>query len=102
MKGKEGGGYIVDRTATSAAPGPCPSAPIERPVALDLCVGLGGWAEGLVAVGYHVIGVDIEDMFAALGEPKPDHFELVIADICKVRGADYAHVSLIVGSLARG
>lgn len=75
-----------------------PAAGSRRPVALDLCVGLGGWAEGLVAVGYHVIGVDIEDMFAALGEPKPDHFELVIADICKVNGADYAHVSLIVGS----
>jgi hypothetical protein len=69
-----------------------------RPVALDLCVGLGGWAAGLVAAGYDVIGVDIEDMFAALNEPRPDHFELVIADICKVRGADYAHVSLIVGS----
>lgn len=69
-----------------------------RPVALDLCVGLGGWAEGLTSVGYYVIGVDIEDMFAALGEPKPDHFELVLADICNINGADYAHVSLIVGS----
>jgi site-specific DNA-cytosine methylase len=70
----------------------------DRPIALDICCGLGGWSEGLVAAGWHVIGVDIEDMFAALNEPRPDHFELVIADICKVRGADYAHVSLIVGS----
>ncbi len=37
-------------------------------------------------------------MFAALGEPKPEHFELVIGDICKLRGADYAQVQLIVGS----
>lgn len=70
----------------------------ERPVALDLCVGLGGWAEGLIMEGWRVIGVDIEDMFAALGKTKPEHFELVLADICNVRGADYAHVRLIVGS----
>ncbi len=70
----------------------------ERPVALDLCVGLGGWVDGLTAEGWHVIGVDIEDMFAALGEPKPEHFELRIEDICNVRGADYAFVDLIVGS----
>jgi hypothetical protein len=69
-----------------------------RPVALDLCTGLAGWASGLTAAGWHVIGVDIEDMFAALGEPYPENFELVIEDICNVRGADYAHVDLIVGS----
>lgn len=69
-----------------------------RPVALDLCVGLGGWVSGLTAEGWRVIGIDIEDMFAALNEPKPDHFDLVIEDICNVRGADYAHVDLIVGS----
>lgn len=70
----------------------------DRPIALDLCTGLGGWASGLTAVGWHVIGVDIEDMFAALGEPRPEHFELVIENICNIRGADYAHVDLIVGS----
>lgn len=71
---------------------------MDRPVALDICCGLGGWASGLIDAGFHVIGVDIEDMFAALGEPQPEHFELVLADICNIRGADYAHVSLIVGS----
>jgi hypothetical protein len=72
---------------------------MTRPVALDLCCGLGGWASGLIAAGWHVIGVDIENMFAALGEPMPpEHFELVLADICEINGADYAHVSLIVGS----
>jgi hypothetical protein len=71
---------------------------MSRPVALDLCVGLGGWVEGLTAEGWQVIGIDIEDMFAALGEPKPDHFGLIIEDICNIRGADYAHVDLIVGS----
>lgn len=71
---------------------------VDRPVALDLCVGLGGWVNGLTAEGWRVIGIDIEDMFAALNEPRPDHFDLVIEDICNVRGADYAHVDLIVGS----
>lgn len=70
----------------------------ERPIAIDLCVGLAGWTSGLTAAGWRVIGIDIEDMFAALGEPKPEHFELVIQDICNVRGADYPHVRLIVGS----
>lgn len=71
---------------------------MSRPTALDLCVGLGGWAKGLIAEGWFVIGVDIEDMFTVLGEPKPEHLELVIQNICNVKGADYAHVSLIVGS----
>jgi hypothetical protein len=31
-----------------------------RPLAIDLFSGLGGWAEGLLAEGYRVIGFDIE------------------------------------------
>jgi len=31
-----------------------------RPLAIDLFCGLGGWAEGLLAEGYDVIGFDIE------------------------------------------
>ena len=30
------------------------------PLAIDLFCGLGGWTEGLLAEGYHVIGFDIE------------------------------------------
>ena len=44
---------------------------MRRPLAVDLCSGLGGWAEGLEAEGWDVIRVDIEDMFAATGTPKP-------------------------------
>lgn len=70
----------------------------DRPVALDLCCGLGGWTEGLIAEGWRVIGIDIEDMFASIGEPKPSNFELVVQSIMDTNGADYAHVGLIVAS----
>lgn len=30
-----------------------------KPVALDLCCGMGGWTDGLLAVGFDVVGVDI-------------------------------------------
>lgn len=36
-----------------------------KPVALDLCCGLGGWAEGLIAAGWEVWGFDIEEAFRA-------------------------------------
>jgi len=34
--------------------------PSARPLAIDLYCGLGGWADGLLAEGYEVIGFDIE------------------------------------------
>lgn len=30
-----------------------------KPVALDLCCGMGGWTDGLIAAGFDVVGVDI-------------------------------------------
>jgi hypothetical protein len=69
-----------------------------RPLAIDLFTGLHGWAEGLIAEGFEVIGFDIEDMSLLLGEPKPDHFHLVIQDVLTLHGAQFKDAALIVGS----
>lgn len=69
-----------------------------RPLAIDLFTGLHGWAEGLIAEGWRVKGYDIEDMSALVGEPKPDHFELVLQDVLTVHGSEFADADLIVGS----
>lgn len=74
-----------------------------RPLAIDLYTGLHGWAEGLIATGWRVIGYDIEDMSAVVGEPlPPEHFELVLQDVLTLNGADLvaAHpdLAMIVGS----
>lgn len=34
-----------------------------RPLVVDLCCGLGGWAEGFLADGWDVVGFDIDDAF---------------------------------------
>lgn len=70
----------------------------ERPLAIDMFSGLGGWAEGLIAEGWRVIGVDIEDMFAACGASKPEHYELWIRDVLTVHGAELKDAGLIVSS----
>lgn len=33
------------------------------PIAFDLCCGKGGWAKGLIAVGWDVVGVDVDGRF---------------------------------------
>ena len=71
---------------------------MSRPLAIDLCVGLGGWAEGLIAAGFRVVGFDIEDMFKALGESKPEHFSLVLQDIRTLHGSQFRDAALIVAS----
>jgi hypothetical protein len=72
--------------------------PDERPLAIDMFSGLGGWAEGLIAEGWRVIGVDIEDMFAACGAAKPEHYELWLRDVLTVHGAEFKDADLIVSS----
>jgi len=50
-----------------------------KPLALDLACGKGGWSLGLLATGWDVIGVDIEDMGGY-----PEKAKLVIADILEI------------------
>jgi hypothetical protein len=69
-----------------------------RPLAIDLCCGLTGWGEGLIAEGWDVIGYDIEDMFAKFGQCQPEHFELRVRDILTINGSELANADLIVAS----
>lgn len=60
-------------------------------IALDLCCGKGGWAHGLIAAGWTVIGFDTE--------PQPDYPGTFIqADARTVRGWAGFGASLIVAS----
>jgi hypothetical protein len=65
-----------------------------KPLALDLCSGLGGWAEGLLAAGWDVIGFDIEHRF--IGRYPG---QLVLQDIRTIDGTRMrGRVDLIVAS----
>lgn len=71
---------------------------VVRPLAIDLFTGLHGWAEGFIAEGYRVVGYDIIDMSEIVGKPKPEHFELVIADVLTLHGAQFKDAEIIVAS----
>ena len=76
---------LIEREGNSSSRDHAPASGFalegQRPIAVDLFSGLGGWTEGLVAAGWHVIRFDIEDMCKLLGEPYPEHFSLVIQDV---------------------
>lgn len=66
-----------------------------KPLAIDLYCGLGGWTEGLLAEGWEVIGFDIErHEYDELRYPA----QLVVADVLKLHGRQFASADLIVGS----
>lgn len=66
-----------------------------KPYAIDLYCGLGGWADGLLAEGYDVIGYDIEAHdYGTGGYPGT----LVLRDVRSIHGSEFKHASLIVGS----
>ncbi|HKS70360.1 MAG TPA: DNA cytosine methyltransferase [Ktedonobacterales bacterium] len=67
----------------------------RRPLAIDLCCGLGGWAEGLLASGYDVIGFDIERH--EYGEHRYPA-TLVIQDMLTLHGSQLRDAALIVAS----
>jgi hypothetical protein len=65
------------------------------PLAIDLFCGLGGWAEGLLDVGYRVIGFDIERH--EYGEHRYPG-ELVLQDVLTLHGSQFKDAALIVAS----
>ena len=68
-----------------------------RPVAIDLCCGLGGWTHGLLAEGWDVIGFDIERH--EYGDKRyPAH--LILESILNLNGHDWKPLrpSLVVAS----
>ena len=77
----------------------CDRNQTEKPLAIDLYCGLGGWAEGFLSEGYRVIGFDIERHdYGTGGYPG----ELVLRDVRSLTGADlvreYGIPAVIVGS----
>lgn len=66
-----------------------------KPLAIDLFCGLGGWAEGLLAEGYEVVGFDIERH--QYGDDKYPA-QLVLQDILTIHGKQFKDAALIVAS----
>ncbi len=66
-----------------------------RPLAIDLFCGLGGWAEGLLAEGYDVVGYDIEaHEYGDMRYPG----KLIIQDVLTLHGSQFKDAALIVAS----
>ena len=66
-----------------------------KPLAIDLYCGLGGWTEGLLAEGWTVVGIDIEEH--VYGEHRYPA-GLIIQDVLTVTGSAFSEVDLIVAS----
>lgn len=66
-----------------------------QPVAIGLFAGLGGWAEGLLAAGYYVVGFDIEQH--VYGDQRYPA-QLVVQDVLTLHGSQFKDAALIVAS----
>jgi hypothetical protein len=82
---------VIGATSVRSAP----SLPPRKPVAIDLCCGLGGWTEGLLAEGYEVRGYDIEAH--AYGDERYPA-QLILKSILDLHGSEIADADLIVAS----
>lgn len=67
----------------------------QKPLAIDLCCGLGGWTAGLLAEGFCVVGYDIERH--EYGDERYPG-ELVLQDVLTLDGAQFRDATLIVAS----
>lgn len=68
---------------------------MTAPLAIDLCCGLGGWTEGLLAEGWRVRGYDIEAH--EYGDERYPA-ELVLRNVLEMHGSEIADAELIVAS----
>lgn len=66
-----------------------------KPLAIDLCCGLGGWTEGLLSEGWQVRGYDIEAH--EYGDERYPA-ELVLRNVLEMHGSEIADADLIVAS----
>lgn len=68
-----------------------------KPLAIDLFCGLGGWADGLIAAGWDVVGFDNGATApCASGARYPG--QLVLQDVLTLHGSQFRSASLIVAS----
>lgn len=63
-----------------------------KPLAIDLYAGIGGWAAGLLACGYRVVGFDIQRF------PQGYPGELVLQDVRTLDGRRFRGAAVIVAS----
>jgi site-specific DNA-cytosine methylase len=68
---------------------------VSKPLAIDLCAGLGGWTEGLLAEGWDVVGFDIERH--VYGDERYPA-QLVLQDITTLHGRQFRDADLLVAS----
>jgi hypothetical protein len=68
---------------------------VTKPLAIDLCCGLGGWTDGLLSEGWRVRGYDIEAH--EYGDEKYPA-ELVLRNVLEMHGSEIVDADLIVAS----
>jgi len=68
---------------------------LQMPLAIDLFCGLGGWADGLIAESYDVVGFDItQHVYGNHRYPA----QLVLQDVLTLHGSQFRNAALIVAS----
>ena len=68
------------------------------PLLIELFAGLHGWGEGFLLEGWRVVGFDIVDMCATLGQPRAIGCELVLQDVLTLHGSQFRNASAIAAS----